>query len=123
MQILKKVSLGLYGLVLLGASLSSLQVSAQENGLLHDDTDRLSYALGMDLGQQMHRMDVAVKPEIFAKGMHDGIAGGQTLMSHEEARASITALQDELKRRETAKAMLHTNQKAQENPSSAPVHP
>jgi len=116
-----KGSLGLYGL-LLGAGLLSLQASAQSNTVLNGDVDRLSYALGMDLGQQMHRMAVDVKPELFAKGMQDGIAGGKTLMSREEVQAVITTLQDELKRREQAKAMLHTPQQAQTSPASVSAH-
>jgi hypothetical protein len=118
-----KFSLGLYGLLLLGTALLSLEATAHGDTLLHDETDRLSYALGMDLGQQMHRMAVDVKPELFARGMQDGISGGKTLMSHEEALTTIKALQDDLKRREQAKAMLETQQKTKANPSPASAHP
>ena len=116
-----KNSLKLHGLLLLGAGLLSLSATAQESAALQDDTDRLSYALGMDLGQQLHRLAVAVKPELFAKGLQDGISGDKTLMSHEEVQASITALQDELKRREKAKAMLRESPTGQVSQSPQPA--
>jgi uncharacterized small protein (DUF1192 family) len=70
----------------------------------------------------MHRLAVEVKPELFAKGLQDGLSGGKTLMSHEEVQAVIAALQQELQRREQAKAMLQATQFGQASRPATPAH-
>ena len=107
-----------FGSTLLALGLLGKQATAQDTTVLHDDKERLSYALGMDLGQQLHRLAVEVEPALFARGLQDGISGGKTLMSREEAQASIASLQDEMQRREKAKAMLQQPQSGQ--PSESP---
>ncbi len=86
-------------LALLGLTLFTALAAAPEAPLLHTDTDRLSYALGMDLGHQLRRLSVTVGPELFARGLADGLAGGATLMSDSDARAAIAQLQETLQRR------------------------
>ena len=107
-----------FGSTLLALGLLGKQATAQDATVLHDNKERLSYALGMDLGQQLHRLAVEVEPALFARGLQDGISGGKTLMSREEAQASIASLQDEMQRREKAKAMLQQPQSGQPSESS-----
>jgi FKBP-type peptidyl-prolyl cis-trans isomerase len=54
--------------------------------------DKLSYALGMNFGENLHKQSVEVDPSIIVRGMKDGLAGGKTLMTEEEARTAITDL-------------------------------
>ena len=91
-------------LALLLVSVSA--AAAQEPPALESAKSKLSYALGMDLGQQLRRQSVEGDPAIFARGLGDGLGGGKTLMTEEEARAIITALQEELKHRAVARARL-----------------
>jgi len=53
---------------------------------------KLSYALGMNFGENLHKQSVEVDPSIVVRGMKDGLAGGKTLMTEEEARTAITDL-------------------------------
>jgi len=55
--------------------------------------DRLSYAMGMDLGQQLKTQSVDIDPALFARGLADALSGGKTLLTPEEAKAAITDLQ------------------------------
>lgn len=55
--------------------------------------DRTSYALGMNLGTQLHKQAVEVDPDLVLKGLKDAVSGGKTLMSEEEVRATFTELQ------------------------------
>jgi FKBP-type peptidyl-prolyl cis-trans isomerase len=73
---------------------------AQETPALKSDKQKLSYALGMDVGRQLAKIDVSVDPEAFAKGMSDVMFGGKTLLTEEEAHAAVAAMQAELKRRQ-----------------------
>jgi uncharacterized small protein (DUF1192 family) len=79
---------------------------AQDAPALTSDNEKLSYALGMDLGNQLRRLGVQVDPTVFGKALGDALSGGKTLMTPEEARQRIGALQEDLKRREAEMRML-----------------
>jgi len=78
---------------------------AQEAPPLATEKDKLSYAMGMDLGQQLKTQSVNVDPALFARGLADALSGGKTLLTTEEAKAVITALQKAMivKRAEAAR--------------------
>ena len=67
--------------------------SAQETPALATEKDRLSYAMGMDLGAQLKTRSVEIDPAVFGRGLADALAGGKTLLTEEEAKAVITELQ------------------------------
>jgi len=68
-------------------------VGAQEAPALTTEKDRLSYAMGMDLGQQLKSQSVDIDPAVFGRGLADALSGGKTLLTPEEAKAVITELQ------------------------------
>jgi FKBP-type peptidyl-prolyl cis-trans isomerase len=55
--------------------------------------DRFSYALGMNLGTQLHRQSVEVDPNLVLQGLKDSMSGGKTKMTEEEVRAAFTEMQ------------------------------
>ena len=65
--------------------------------------DKVSYALGMNLGINLHRQSVEVDPAILTQGLKDALAGGSTQMTDEEARTTLTQLQEELRKKQEAK--------------------
>ena len=109
----------LNGLALLGLVSLTSQAMAQDSAALNGDTERLSYALGMDLGQQLRRLAVDVEPSLFAKGLSDALTDGKTLLTPDEAHAVIAVLQEEMKRRAMEKAMLRAPQTEQQDKSHA----
>jgi len=58
---------------------------------------KLSYALGMNIGKNLHRDAIEIDPNLLLQGMKDAIAGGQTLMTDQEAQAAVTELQNDLR--------------------------
>ena len=67
--------------------------AAQETPALTTEKDKLSYAMGMDLGAQLKTRSVEIDPAVFGRGLADALAGGKTLLTEEEAKAVITELQ------------------------------
>jgi FKBP-type peptidyl-prolyl cis-trans isomerase FklB len=63
---------------------------------LKTQKDKFSYALGMNLGANLHRQSVPVDPAILARGLKDALAGGKTLLTEDEARAALKQTQDDL---------------------------
>ncbi len=76
--------------------------AAQETTALKSQKDKLSYALGMDLGNQLRKLSVDVDPALFGQGLKDALSGGKTLLTEEEVRATIAELQADMKRRQAA---------------------
>jgi FKBP-type peptidyl-prolyl cis-trans isomerase len=66
---------------------------AQQPPALKTDKDKLSYAMGMDLGTQLKTKSVDIDPAVFARGLGDALSGGKTLLTVEEAKAVISGLQ------------------------------
>lgn len=85
-----------------GPVLGEGQASGEAGATLATDRDRLSYAMGMDLGSQLRRSGVAIDAAIFGQALADALSGGKTRMTPDEARQEIGRLQVEMMRRQAA---------------------
>jgi FKBP-type peptidyl-prolyl cis-trans isomerase FklB len=70
---------------------------------LKTQKEKFSYALGMKMGQNLGKQSVPVDPAILARGLKDGLAGGKTLLTDDEAQAALKAVQDEVRAKQQAK--------------------
>src|SRR5690349_9554969 len=64
---------------------------------------KLSYALGADMGKRLKATEVAIDPAILARGMSDSMTGKTALMSEEEIRTTIASAQKDLQQKQMAK--------------------
>jgi FKBP-type peptidyl-prolyl cis-trans isomerase FklB len=75
--------------------------------VLKTQKDKFSYALGMNTAKRMseglNKQSVPFDPAILVRGMKDGLAGGKTLLTDEEAQAALKVVQDELRAKQQAK--------------------
>jgi FKBP-type peptidyl-prolyl cis-trans isomerase FklB len=81
---------------------------------LKTSKDKFSYALGMNLGANLNRQGVDVDPTILQRGFKDGLAGGKTLLTEDEARAALLEVQTEIRKKmqEKMQAEGDANKKA-----------
>ena len=74
---------------------------------LKTQKEKFSYAVGMRTGQRMaesfKKQSVPYDPAVLARGLKDGLAGGKTLLTDEEAQAAIKAVQDEVGKQQMEK--------------------
>ncbi len=70
---------------------------------LKTQKDKLSYALGMNLGSNLHKEKVEVDPAIVLRGLKDALAAGKMLLTEDEARATLTQLQTEVRSKQQGK--------------------
>jgi len=86
---------------------------AEEPVVLKTQKDKASYGIGMNIGRNLKRDAVDVDADLVSKGLKDALSGGKTLMSDEEYRATMTALQKKLmdKQAEAAKKLAEKNKK------------
>jgi FKBP-type peptidyl-prolyl cis-trans isomerase FklB len=61
--------------------------------------DKFSYALGMNMGMNLHRQSVEVDPDILLRGFKDGLAGNKTLLTEDEARTALLEVQTEMRKK------------------------
>jgi FKBP-type peptidyl-prolyl cis-trans isomerase len=82
------------------------------NAALPTQKDKVSYAIGMQVGSNLARQGVDVDPAVFIKGLNDAIAG-KLIMTDDEARAVLTQLQNDVrvKMEEKAKVAAEANKK------------
>jgi len=71
--------------------------------VLKTQKDKFSYALGMKMGANLQKQSVPVDPAILARGLKDGLAGGKTLLTDDEAQAALKAMQDDLRAKQQVK--------------------
>ena len=67
---------------------------------LTTEKDKFSYALGMNLGTNLHKQSVPVDPNILLRGLKDALAGGKTAMTEDQARAALTEVQTEMRKKQ-----------------------
>ncbi len=72
------------------------QVNAQGNQVLKDQKDKVSYIIGMDIGNNLKKQSMSVNPKILAKGIEDALAGAKPLLSQQEVQETMTAFQKEM---------------------------
>ena len=78
--------------------------------------EKASYAIGMNMGENMRKNSVDIDPNILARGLKDALAGRKTLLTEDEAKAALTALQADVRKKqeEEMQALAETNAKTGE---------
>ena len=71
---------------------------------LKTQKDKLSYAIGMNIGQSMKKDSLDIDPAIMARALKDALTGSKPLMTEEEAKTVITAFRAEMMKKQQAKA-------------------
>lgn len=62
---------------------------AGETTVLKTERDKISYGIGMDIGENMKRQSIDIDPDMLAQGIKDVFAGGELLLSEEEFRNTM----------------------------------
>ena len=91
-------------LVALGLGLMAVSAVAQDAApALKDQKEKLSYAIGADIGNSLRRGGFEIDAATLAKGVSDAMAGGKLLLTEEEVKATLQAAQQEARQRVTVK--------------------
>jgi FKBP-type peptidyl-prolyl cis-trans isomerase len=100
--------------ILAGATLAQNAPAPQDQPALKDQKEKLSYALGMDVARTLRRQSIEIDPGLFNKGLNDTYSGGKLLLSDDEARALITDMQKDMRKKldDTRAQAADTNKKA-----------
>lgn len=58
--------------------------------------DKVSYAIGVQIGADMKRQTVDINPDVLAKGLKDGFQGSKLLLTDQEMRETLSGLQQQM---------------------------
>lgn len=71
---------------------------------LKDLKDKVSYSIGLNIGQDFKRQDMDIDADLLAKGIKDAVSGAQPLLTEEQIRETITTYQKEMVTKQETKA-------------------
>lgn len=88
-------------------------VSAAEPAALTTQKEKVSYSIGITLGENWKKQSIDVDVALVSKGLQDAISSGKPLLTTEEIQKTLTAFQTELaaQQQERAKVMGDKNKK------------
>jgi FKBP-type peptidyl-prolyl cis-trans isomerase FklB len=69
---------------------------------LKTDKDKLSYALGMNFGEQFRKQGLDMDPALFAKAFAEAFNTGKTAMSEDDMKAVLTSAAQEIRKKQAA---------------------
>jgi FKBP-type peptidyl-prolyl cis-trans isomerase FklB len=83
------------------------------NSAFKTEKEKVSYAIGMNIGANFKQRGIEVEPTLFMQGIKDAASGGKTLLTEQEEREVLTQYQTTLraKMEEKAKEAAETNKK------------
>ena len=89
---MKRSLRGVVALVAATLAMAGGNVLAQEKTQLSSDRDKVSYAVGMDVGRSLQPVSRFVDMVSFERALRNALAGGEPLQSVEQAQAADQAL-------------------------------
>jgi FKBP-type peptidyl-prolyl cis-trans isomerase len=81
--------------------------------VLVTEKDKQSYAIGLNVGKSLHRDSIDVEPKIVLQGLEDALADGKLLLTDDQMKTVMTALQTQVRQKleEKRQAQAETDQK------------
>jgi len=71
--------------------------------ILKTQKEKASYAIGMNIGKNLKRDSVEIDTAVLSRALRDALAGNKLLLTDEEAKAALMALQTDVRAKEEAK--------------------
>ncbi len=100
-------------IVILGVLFLASLVNAQEKPVLKNQKEKVSYIIGMDIGNNLKKQSVDADPNSLLRGIQDALSGAKPLLSKEEIQETMVAFQKEMaeKQKQRGEAFLSENKK------------
>ena len=89
-------------IVALTTGLLAAAAMAQDAPALKTDKDKVSYALGANIGSTMRKQSLDIDPAVLTKGFADGYSGGKLLLTEDEMGTALRNAQEEFQKKQAA---------------------
>ena len=75
---------------------------AQEKPQLKDQKDKVSYSIGLDIGNTFKKQNMDVNADILSAGLKDALTGSKPLLTDEQVKETMTAFSKEMTDKQAA---------------------
>ena len=82
--------------VVLGVVLLVSQANAEEKKALQTAKEKQSYSIGADIGSKLKSQSIDIDTDLFSQGVKDAFSGEKLMMTEQEMKDTLMALQKEL---------------------------
>lgn len=86
---------------LLAVGVSLATFAAEQKTELTEQKDKVSYALGLNMGMNLKKQSVEVNPDVLMQGLKDALTGDKQLLTDEQMRDTFRQLNEEVRARQT----------------------
>jgi FKBP-type peptidyl-prolyl cis-trans isomerase FklB len=88
-------------------------VSAEENLVLKNEKDKVSYIIGTEIGKNFKKQSIDIDPDVLTRGIKDAISGGKPLLTEQEVQETMATFQKEMmaKQEDLTKKLGEKNKK------------
>ncbi|HEX3817799.1 MAG TPA: FKBP-type peptidyl-prolyl cis-trans isomerase N-terminal domain-containing protein, partial [Chthoniobacterales bacterium] len=91
-------------LVIVLLSFALVRFSPGAEPELKDQKDKVSYSIGLDIGNTLKRQSIDVNESALSRGIQDGLSGGKSAMTEEQMKDTMqTFRKDMMAKQETAR--------------------
>lgn len=90
-------------IAVLGIVLLASQVNAAEKLVLKDKKDKISYSMGIRVGNSLKKESIDINTNAFIQGFKDVLSGGKKLMTDQEVNETLMTFQKEMMAKEEAR--------------------
>ncbi len=77
--------------ILIALSLLAFSAFAQQPTELKDEKEKVSYSIGLDIGNTFKKQNMDINPEILLSGLRDALSGNKPLLTEEQVKETMTA--------------------------------
>lgn len=102
------------GIMALGLAVASQQAVAEETVKLNTEKDKISYSIGMDIGNSFKGRGMDVDIELVYKGLEHSFNGKETAVSLDESRKILMEYGRKMREKEMAKSSQSSDANKQE---------
>ena len=90
--------------LVIGITLAMLATSlfAEDRPALKDTKDKVSYSIGLDIGNTFKNQKMEINADVLAAGVKDGLSGAKPLLSQDEVRTVMTEFSKNMRERAAA---------------------
>lgn len=86
----------------LGAAFVAVAVAAQDAPVLNTEKEKVSYALGMQMGADFRKQALDLDLTTFSKGLAESFNGAKTMLTEEEMRTVLANAKEEYQKKQAA---------------------
>lgn len=94
--------------------LLACQDKGPQDIVLTEQKARVSYSIGLNIGNNLKQQGVEVDPAVLLRGVQDAISGAKALMTPEEVQQCMTQFQQEMNEKQLANAAKEADKNMKE---------